>query len=105
MIHMKRLTFFLFLAIMMTPVLTAQAYLDYQKPSKEILELVDVPLAPSVLLDNDQEHMVLLYRDAYKTIEELSRQELRLGGLRIDPATNIGSRTTYYNNFQRTKVT
>jgi len=80
--------------------LNAQQNLSYQKPSKEILELVDVPLAPSVLLDNNKENMVLLYRDAYKTIAELSKGEMRLGGLRIDPATNIGSRTNYYNQIK-----
>jgi dipeptidyl aminopeptidase/acylaminoacyl peptidase len=76
----------------------AQVNMTYQKPSEEILELVDVPLAPAVLIDDDKEYMILLYRDAYKSIEELSQEELRLGGLRIDPATNIGSRVTYYNN-------
>ncbi|MEM1357900.1 MAG: S9 family peptidase, partial [Bacteroidota bacterium] len=75
----------------------AQQNLGYQKPDKAILDLVDVPLAPAVLMDEDREHMILLYRDAYKSIEELSRVEMRLGGLRIDPKTNIGSRTTYYN--------
>ena len=41
-----------------------------------------------------------MYRNQYKSIEELSKDELRLAGLRIDPKTNIGSRTTYYNNIQ-----
>ena len=94
---MKRVVLFLVMAALLSPFATAQVNLDYQKPSAEILELVDVPLAPSVLLDNKQEHMLLLYRDAFKSIEELSKKELRLGGLRIDPATNIGSRTRYYN--------
>jgi dipeptidyl aminopeptidase/acylaminoacyl peptidase len=70
----------------------------YQKPPKEILELVDVPRAPGVLLDEAKEKMVLLYSNSYKSIEELSKEELRLGGLRIDPKTNIGSRVTYVNN-------
>lgn len=78
----------------------SQENLPYQKPSNEILELVDVNLAPRVLIDNDNKNMVFLYRDSFKTIEELSREELRLGGLRIDPKTNIGSRTTYYNNIK-----
>lgn len=77
-----------------------QENLVYQKPSQEILELVDVPLAPSVLLNDRNTVMVLIYRDAYKTIEELSQEELRLGGLRIDPKKNIGSRVTYYNNIK-----
>jgi dipeptidyl aminopeptidase/acylaminoacyl peptidase len=101
---MKRVAILMFLTALLTPGLMAQVNLDYQKPSNEILELVDVPLAPSVLMDNNKENMVLLYRDAYKTMEELSRQELRLGGLRIDPATNIGSRTTYYNNLKIKKL-
>ena len=43
---------------------------------------------------------ILRYRDSFKTIAELSEEELRLGGLRINPQTNIGSRTTYYNNIK-----
>ena len=77
---------------------TAQENLTYQEPSKEILELVNAPLAPSVLMDDNYEMMILLYRNAFKTIQELSEDELRLAGLRISPKTNIGSRTNYYNN-------
>lgn len=98
---MKYLLFFLCCCIMP---LTAQN-VGYQKPNKAILDLVDVPLAPSVLMDDAREYMILTYRDAYKSIEDLSRQEMRLGGLRIDPATNIGSRTTYSNNVAVRRVT
>ncbi|MEX2370409.1 MAG: prolyl oligopeptidase family serine peptidase [Bacteroidales bacterium] len=77
-----------------------QENLTYQKPPKEILELVDVQRAPTVVFDDDKKVMVLLYRDSYKTIEDLSKDELRLAGLRIDPKTNIGSRVTYYNNMK-----
>ncbi|MEO1011542.1 MAG: prolyl oligopeptidase family serine peptidase [Bacteroidota bacterium] len=82
----------------------AQEKLSYQKPSETILDLVDVPLAPSVLLTDDGELMVLRYRNAYKSISELSETELRLAGLRINPKTNIGSRTNYYNNLKIQKT-
>lgn len=82
----------------------AQGGLTYQEPPKEIKELVDAPLAPSVRIDDDGENVVLLYRNAYKTIAELSEEELRLGGLRINPVTNIGSRTTFYNNLKVKKA-
>ncbi|BFP39661.1 prolyl oligopeptidase family serine peptidase [Flavobacteriaceae bacterium GF1] len=82
----------------------AQEKLTYQKPSKEILELVDAPLAPRVLLTDDGKYMVLLYRNYYKSIAELSETELRLAGLRINPKTNIGSRTNYYNNIKIKEV-
>ena len=76
----------------------------YQKPPQEILNLVDVSRAPSVLMDDDKSQMVLLYRNSYKSIEELSKEEMRLGGLRIDPKTNIGSRVTYINNVKLKKL-
>ena len=84
--------------------LFAQDALKYQKPSKEILDLVDVTLAPATLVDDAQQNIVLLFRDNYKSIEDLSKEELRLAGLRIDPTTNIGSRVTYYNNLQVQRV-
>lgn len=78
----------------------AQENLQYQTPPASIQELVDVPLAPAVIIDSKGEHVVLLYRDQFKSIAELSEKELRLGGLRINPNTNIGSRTTYYNDIK-----
>ena len=91
--------YFLSIAFLLLAQFTfAQESAEYQKPPEEILELVDVPRAPGVLMDDSRENMILLYRDAYKSIDELSKEELRLGGLRIDPKTNIGSRVTYYNN-------
>lgn len=82
----------------------AQQNLTYQKPSKEILELADVDLAPGVQIDSKGEHMILLYRNQYKSIEELSETELRLAGLRINHVTNIGSRTNYYTNLKVKQV-
>ena len=78
----------------------AQENLEYQKPPQEILELIDVPLAPSTIINSDGDMMVFLYRDQFKSIAELSEQELRLGGLRINPVTNISSRARYFNNIQ-----
>ncbi|MDO7614823.1 MAG: S9 family peptidase, partial [Crocinitomicaceae bacterium] len=90
--------------IAISTVASAQKSSIYQKPPKEILDLVDVSRAPSVLMDDDKNQMVLLYRNSYKSIEELSKEEMRLGGLRIDPKTNIGSRVTYINNVKLKKL-
>ena len=95
---MQRLLLLLFIALPVWGI--SQVNTGYQKPPKDILDLVDVPLAPGVMMDNEREYMVFRYRDAYKTIAELSEKELRLGGLRINPKTNIGSRTSYYNNLK-----
>ncbi|WP_271393539.1 alpha/beta hydrolase family protein [Aequorivita sinensis] len=91
--------------LFVTTTFLGQEKLKYQKPPKEILELVDAPLAPSVWIDSKGENVLLFYRDAYKSIAELSEIELRLGGLRINPKTNIGSRTRYFNNIKVKEAT
>ena len=78
----------------------SQENINYQVPSSEILDLVEYDRPPSVTYDSDKNFMLFLYRDNYKSIEDLSQQELRLAGLRINPKTNIGSRITYYNNIK-----
>lgn len=81
-----------------------QENLPYQTPPKAIMDMVDAPLSPSVIIDSKGENVLLLYRDQYKSIEELSEDELRLAGLRINPKTNIGSRTTYFNDIKTKKT-
>ena len=76
----------------------SQENVTYQKPSKEILELLEAPLAPYIRIDSKGENMIFLHRSSFKSIETLSEKEMRLGGLRINPKTNINSRQRYYNN-------
>lgn len=82
----------------------AQENLTYQKPSAEILALADYERAPSVSMDSKKEYMLLSYRNTYKTLEDLSQEEMRLGGLRINPITNISSTVTYINNLKIRKI-
>ncbi len=73
----------------------SQINLDYQVPPASILDLVDAPLPPFIRINEDASKAVLIGRSQYKSIAELSEEELRLAGLRISPVTNIGSRTRY----------
>ena len=93
---MKKLSILFFSLFFIS--ISSQENIKYQKPSKEILDLVEFERPPSILYDENKNFMLFLFRDNYKSIAELSAKELRLGGLRIDPKTNIGSRVTYYNN-------
>ena len=95
---MKQIVSLLILLICVTA--GAQENLNYQKPPKEILDLVDAPAAPSTRIDDKGERLFLLYRDSYKSIAVLSEKEMRLAGLRINPKTNISSRASYYNNIK-----
>jgi dipeptidyl aminopeptidase/acylaminoacyl peptidase len=74
----------------------AQEALNYQVPPQEILELVKVDRAPGVIMDSKNQTMVFLYSGMYKTIEEISGQELKLAGLRINPKTNSLSGERYF---------
>lgn len=81
----------------------AQEDITYQIPPPEILELVDFQRAPSISMDSRKEQIVFMYRNTYKTLSEISEDEMRLAGLRINPKTNISSTVTYVNNIQYKK--
>ncbi|OXA71520.1 S9 family peptidase [Flavobacterium aquidurense] len=83
---------------------SAQENLTYQKPSKSILDLADYERAPTVSMDTKKENILFLYRSTYKTLDDLNQEELRLGGLRINPVTNISSTVTYTINLKLRKV-
>ncbi|WP_130734392.1 S9 family peptidase [Flavobacterium sp. J27] len=78
----------------------SQENVTYQKPPQEILALADYQRAPSVSMDSKKEYMLLSYRNTYKHLEDLSQEEMRLAGLRINPVTNISSTVTYVNNLK-----
>nr|WP_294775988.1 prolyl oligopeptidase family serine peptidase [uncultured Flavobacterium sp.] len=82
----------------------AQENLNFQKPSAEILALADYERSPSVSMDSKKEYMLLSFRNTYKTLDDLNQEEMRLGGLRINPITNISSTVTYVNNLKLRKV-
>ncbi|WP_396173594.1 prolyl oligopeptidase family serine peptidase [Flavobacterium sp.] len=85
-------------------VINAQENITYQKPSAEILALADYERAPSVSMDTKKEYMLLSYRNTYKSLNDLNQEEMRLGGLRINPITNISSTVTYINNLKIRKI-
>ena len=97
-----KVTFLLFLALGLTAL--AQENLSYQKPSKSILDLADYERAPSVSMDTKKEYMLLSYRNTYKTLDDLNQEELRLGGLRINPVINISSTVNYITNIKLRKI-
>ena len=97
-----KIPFFLFLGLSLTTF--AQENLTYQKPPQSILDLADYERAPSVSMDTKKEYMLLTYRNTYKSLDDLNQEELRLGGLRINPITNISSTVTYVNNLKLRKI-
>lgn len=94
----------IFILVLLSFPAWAQENLPYQKPPQSILDLADYQRAPSVSMDTKKEYMLLTYRNTYKTLDDLNQEELRLGGLRINPVTNISSTVTYSNNIKIRKI-
>ncbi len=78
----------------------AQDNFKYQTPPREILELVLAKPTPGVSIDDKAEWMLLLERSDYPSIEELAQAELRIAGLRINPANFSPSRSGSSTNIQ-----
>ena len=78
----------------------AQSDFPYQKPDTDILSLADARPAPSIRIKADASLAVLLFRNAYKSIEEMAAPEMKLAGIRINPMTNSPSRITYFNDIK-----
>jgi len=70
--------------------------LDYQTPPRVLVDIIDAPLTPSILLDPSKEWMLLLEQTPLPPITELAERELRLAGLRINPQTSGPSRGRTY---------
>ncbi len=64
----------------------------YRTPSAPLAALVDAPLAPTAVLSPDRRRLLLLDRPAAPSLAELAQPELKLAGLRVNPATQARSR-------------
>jgi dipeptidyl aminopeptidase/acylaminoacyl peptidase len=73
--------------------------LTYQLPPQEIVDLVDSAPTPYLAIDPGRTVFVMMARPSLPTIEEVGKEELRLAGLRIDPATNGPSRVEYFTGY------
>ncbi|MCH6199128.1 prolyl oligopeptidase family serine peptidase [Aquiflexum sp. LQ15W] len=76
----------------------AQNALTYQTPPKAIADLVNAPITPQASFSRSGEFMLLLERAGNPSIEELAQSELRIAGIRINPATNGPSRGGFVEN-------
>jgi len=83
----------------------AQQNMSYQTPPKAIADLIDAPPTPVVSVSPDKAWMLLLSQPSLPSIEEVSQEELRLAGIRINPKNNGSSRAAYYNGASLKSIT
>ena len=75
---------------------TADGQIAYQKPHREILDVLQAKLPPMISVSPQKDRLLLMDRVAYPSIAELARPMQRLAGLRIDPANNGRHAPTIY---------
>jgi len=80
--------------------LQSQTDIPYQLPPDRLVEIVDALPTPGINIAPGGEWMLIMERPGLPSIEEVSQPELRLGGLRINPRNNGGSRERYMNNLK-----
>jgi len=86
-------------AVMLSNILLGQNDLGYQTPPEPLNSLVDIMPAPLVSIAPNNDYLLLVNRNFYKTIEEVSQEEYRLAGSRINPANFTQSRQSFYTSF------
>lgn len=78
----------------------AQQSFEYQTPPQAIIDLVNAPSTPQMLVGNKNGKILILNSPELPSIVDLASPEIRLGGIRIDPNTNGPSRTSYSTGIQ-----
>jgi dipeptidyl aminopeptidase/acylaminoacyl peptidase len=90
-----RKTRFLLIFVVLATVAFCFAEEKYQKPPKEVLEVLNAPPTPQVRISPTRDYMLLLDWLRYPPIAELAQPMYRLAGLRINPKTNGPHRSMF----------
>jgi dipeptidyl aminopeptidase/acylaminoacyl peptidase len=93
-----RTPLFVFLLLLLAS-LSFAADQGYQRPPKEILDVLDAPALPSAIPSPDGKAMVLATPLRYPPISDLAEPLLRLAGVRINPRNNATHGAFYYASY------
>src|SRR5260370_39202645 len=74
--------------LLLALVIPISAELTYQKPPKEILDILNAPTLPVLSVNPSRTYATLSQSTRYPSIAEVSEPMLRLAGMRIDPRNN-----------------
>jgi dipeptidyl aminopeptidase/acylaminoacyl peptidase len=70
----------------------------YKLPPKDIADMLLAKPTPNISIDDKAEWMLFTESSSYPSVEELARPELRIAGLRINPANFAPSRQNFITN-------
>ena len=99
-INFKKFSFILLAGFLAGNLPALAQDISYQKPPTEIEELINAPITPIVSFSQNGDFMLLMERSGHGSIEDLAQEELRIAGIRIDPATSGPSRSGSIENIK-----
>ena len=82
----------------------AQDDAAYKLPPKDIADMLLAKPTPNVSIDDKGEWMLMLESASYPSVEELARPELKIAGLRINPANYAPSRQNFITNLSLRQI-
>lgn len=99
---------YLICLLLLTTVARAQDNAGYKLPPKDIQDMVLAKPTPGVSIDDKGEWILFTETNSYSSVEELAKPELKIAGLRINPANFAPSRQNfitrvYLKNVKTTK--
>ncbi len=89
-----RITVLLLAAVLLLPAV-AFSQGSYKQPPKEILDVLNAPLAPTTSVSPARDRIALFEPLRYPPISELAQPMLRIAGTRVNPITNGQHRQSY----------
>lgn len=95
--HTRRISL-LFSVVFLACQSYSQDDVAYKLPPKDIADMVLAKPTPNVSIDDKGEWMLFTESNSYPSVEELARPELKIAGLRINPANYAPSRQNFINN-------
>lgn len=82
-------------AALLTP-FAVEAQTAYQLPPQEVVDIIDAPVTPELVMSPTRDRMLLVERESHPPIADLARPFLRLAGLRIVPRAAARQRTVRF---------
>ena len=94
----RRLCKLIIAFLFITTSASAQDDVSYKLPPKDIADMLIAKPTPNISMDDKGQWMLLMESNSYPSVEELAKPELRIAGLRINPANFAPSRQNFINN-------
>jgi dipeptidyl aminopeptidase/acylaminoacyl peptidase len=90
---------FLLCCVLLGPVLPARSQTLYQKPPKQVLDVLHAPAFPDAFVNPTRDAMILATPVSHPSIAYLAEPMLRLAGVRIIPRTRRRQDAGYWSSF------